>query len=358
MMKFFFFLLCSSYIYGTASISWDFALQRIRDNPCGYSEQRVKNRELYLKKTERQFALEWERSQETLDPMVIKQCLRLPSFFIKKRYPEKPYNEMMAWEVGELLGLERYVVPSYVVFINEQVCTVQPKKELYSYEPLIDLNDLHRLMSLKDYWLGQILIYILGAGDITVRNIGCHVKDYHPIYYDLEDVFNDRVNFSMFLKNKGERLKYGINCPFYPLNLCGGLFFQPLGSQEVKCLNSYQENIKNNLLPQVLTYIEQNPYLSVIQKDAFLQRLDRILNVSFVEDLSFRDFMIELFPNLPESYSYYIEKICHLLGWGDIGFGGVLFWINHLDNDWRKDRLTYKKINRILDQLYDDLWEN
>lgn len=356
-MKYLLLLICSGYIYGMASISWEFTFQRIKDNSCGYSEEKVKNLERYLKTTEKKFALEWKEAEVNFDPEETKKCVILPSFVVKTRYQENHYNEMLTWEIGTLLGFERYLAPSYVVFINEQLCTVQMKKELYSYEPLINLSEAHRKMALKDYWLGNILIYILGGQDITIRNIGCDMKDFHPIYYDLEHAFDEGVNFSMFLKHKGERLKYGIHCPFYPLNLSGVLFYQSLGHPEVKCLNYYQENIKN-ISVKILNYIENNEYLNTRQKEAFLQRLDHILQASFIEDLTFRDFMIELFPNLPESYSYHIEKIGQLLGWGDLGFGGVLFWLKGLENDWRKDWLTYKKINRILDQLYDDLLDN
>ncbi len=333
-------------------ISWDETISKVERNPCEYREHIMCSRLGFLQNAEDLFLQELMDMEGGFHIDEAKYVLCLPSFVLKKRYLENQYHERLAWEIGEILHLDRYMVPSYLVFSNEQGYTVQLREDFHVSPALLDLPDIYTKMSLKDYWLGNFLIYLLGSWDLTSANIGYHSRDFHPIYFDLEHSFSENNEFIFSLDlSKEDRLKYQVGATFIPRNLCGKLFYQKLTSFDVAKLENYQRLMRSVCFPKIVKYLEENKELQEGQKRAFLERMENLLTASFTEGMSFKDFLIYLFPVLPTNYMVFFEKISSVLQWGDLGFGGVMFWLSNLEEHWRRGTEDYEKINDELDRL-------
>lgn len=333
-------------------ISWEEILERTAKNPCGYGEEKVHELLFHMKQMEEQLLVEYQASSWQLNSEVVKQRIFLPSFVIKTRYEGNQYNEMCAFEIGELLQLSKYLLPSYVIHIEGVPCTLQPYRFFYRTDDILNLPWLYGKMSLIDFWMGNLLMYILGSYDLTAANIGYDMEDYHPIYPDLEHSFIQESYFSLTPRENNGGLNYNVQCSFFPRNLCGPLFYRKLTAKEIIYLKSYQEKLREEILQKIAAYFEENPYLSKKQKWAVLERLNHVLRADFKKGMSFQSFMRYLLPTLPTSYAQHIEKIGGILGWKNLGFGGVMLWLTALEHTWSKDKDTYTQINAILDRMY------
>jgi hypothetical protein len=346
-------LICAA-LYGD-TVSLDFSIQRSLDNVCGESARSVGELVLSLQAMEAQLALEYAESPYRVNQDEGKQIINLPSFILKKRYSENTYHEMLAWEIGRLMHLERYLIPSYLINVDGCPMTVQPRLSFAASNRLMEPSDCHKKMSLEDFWMGNILLFLLGSMDITGRNMGFDPEDFHPIYFDLEHSFCINNYLKMTPIPNYNKLKYRIDCFYCPMNLRGYLFGRKLNKNEVDSLNFYQSQLDEEFLQKLIYYLIKNKYLNFAQKQSFLERLEKIRGAYFYEGLSFSQFLIYLFPDLPSTYSDHFRKIYQLLEWDFLGFSGAMFWMIHLQDDWIQEQSIYKKINVILDELYLDM---
>jgi hypothetical protein len=349
-----FFLLYFHFLWAER-VSLDCQIQRTRQNSWEDSEENREADCTLLQEMERQLSLEYANSWNKSDPGIAKQKIFLPSFVLKKRDFANQYHEILSWEIAYLLDCKKYQLPSYLALIDGDFMTLQPYRYYYRVKNVMELPDCHRYMALKDFWMGNIMLYLLGASDITSANIGYDMEDYHPIYFDLEYSFAISNDFKMIPKQFFETIKYDFECAFYPRNLAGPLFSQKLRKRDLLLLRQFQQDLKRRVLPKVQAYLRDNSYLGEDQKRAFLERLDKIIEAPLKQGLSFKRFLTYLYPSLPPSYFQSIQKIANLLGWQDLGFGGTMLWFMQLQGTWTRDPETYRQINRILDDLYLDM---
>ena len=261
---------------------------------------------------------------------------------------------MVAWEIAQILSLEKYLVPSYLVFMQQQPIVVQKKIDFLIGKDLFELPSCFSQTSLEDYWMSHIIAYILGDSDLHALNIGFDRNAYFPIYFDLENSFSTNNEFEIIkINQKKSNIKYRIKFFFRSKLLSSSLFYFDINMDSTISLKNYQAKMKKIYFPILRDYLRKNKFLNQLQKSALLDRIHRFLKIDFFIGMNFHDFLLLLFPTLPPKYDHYTNEIASILNMPSLEVGSIFFWLSLFHRGERScSQEKVRKINDILAKMY------
>ncbi len=332
-------------------IDWRFFQEHVSQNSNVYYDD-IATRKLVRgleKRLTKEFAYSQSRfTQENIE----RELLFLPSFVLKQR-ELGCFKELCAFEISVLLELEKYIAPSFVVFINEKPITVQLRLDILPHiapnNSLLHL-EIPEQLSLEDYFFANIAAYILGFIDLTALNIGIDKESGCPVFFDNEASFQPATIFKTGPVNPPYELHLttpsGRSSTLYDDNF----FYKKIDKYLVIKLKIYQQLLKNRYHSPLEYYLHKNRFLSEKEKEELLERINKIINFPFEIGTSFYTVAIKLW-GMPYNTAYYMKKISSILGW-DTGFGGTLLWIDVVKMYWLLDDPgKYDEINAILEDF-------
>lgn len=310
-----------------------------------------------------------EKKQQEIQTLFVKECspnaigpknprkkelFFAPNLILKKRIKNHE-REFAAWIIACFLELEKFIAPTYLVRINGVDYCIQQKLPLIIRNHPFFLPPCWKKMPLEDFWIASLLAYLLGHDDLTAANIGFDLQTFCPVYFDNEDILKNCTQFSLKKNEQKEGLRYTLS--FFCASAILRKFFieQPINQSLVNTIEQFIERI--SVLSQTAFFkkIAVFANLNRREQEAFLQRVDTIMQLSIREGMTYCDCLMNLFPALPQNFLDYFEEIQSILTWKNLDFGGTGLWLQKFHKYWRINEEKTEKINKLLEELEQEM---
>lgn len=206
-------------------------------------------------------------------------------YVIKKR-PGDHIFESHCWEIAILFSSD-YVTPSYPLKIGNNTVIVQPMEQVkVADRTMKNLPKESSTVSLKNYFLSHIFSFLVGAQDLSGKNIGI-TPEGNIRFFDNEDVFN----FGALQKSE-----LSFFAPFLSTAFDWNQYRQPIDADLAKDITNYINELNHKKMD-----LEKYAKIRNLPNEitfGILSKMDTLNGFKFEKGTTFRDFFIYLYPKL------------------------------------------------------------
>lgn len=230
-----------------------------------------------------------------------KYLLKRGSCYLKKRHEGNAMNDLYVWELASVLQ-ENPNIPAVIVYrFKDMDMLIQEAVEMEIGLAYKGSPKSARQVGLEEYWMGNLISYVLGLCDLHAGNIGI-TKDLRMVFFDNEflDEYTNVPRFKHFAINEHSIFISGsFDWPQYRLVVDEILAnkLTALASSWTDAIESIRVYSKMRNLPQ--KYV-----------DAIVRKIELISDFPFRNGVRFADFYAYLYPELSEG----LDDLCAIVG--------------------------------------------